>query len=313
MVLRRQQAMGLETKQQHTAVRLSQARWWWLDRVGFPGRNRQRCRPRRWFHRLVNKQPVWQIRQNEAVQEEYMAGLFEKARIAALSAAHALLDKTIDLNSIGAVKQYARDLEKALEDLEDATAAATGHVRSVQREAEQLTYQIKELNQNIDFILSDDKPENDHLATPLEARLIGLEQRVMSRQEEIVTGEKTAQALAEATSTLRTRYQNMVQQIQRLEAMDRATKAKESAVRAMRKAGKIASTGADVSVDAVADRIQRRADIADAKFDQVMGEMSNQVKKDVVIAQAQARLEQRKARLALAEAKPGNELETNAG
>ncbi len=233
-----------------------------------------------------------------------MAGLFEKARIAALSAAHALLDKTIDLNSIGAVKQYVRDLEKALEDLEDATAAAAGHVRSVEREAEQISYQIAELNQNIDFILSDDKPENDHLATPLEARLIGLEQRVTSRKEEVVTGQQTAQALAEATSTLRVRYQNMVQQIQRLEAMDRATKAKESAVKAIRQAGKIASTGADVSVDAVADRIQRRADIADAKFAQVMGEMQSDVKKDVVIAQAQARLEQRKARLALSAPQP---------
>lgn len=236
-----------------------------------------------------------------------MAGLFEKARIAALSAAHALLDKTIDLNSIGAVKQYVRDLEKALEDLEDATAAAAGHVRSVEREAEQISYQIAELNQNIDFILSDDKPENDHLATPLEARLIGLEQRVTSRKEEVVTGQQTAQALAEATSTLRVRYQNMVQQIQRLEAMDRATKAKEGAVKAMRQAGKIASTGADVSVDAVADRIQRRADVADAKFAQVMGEMRSDVKKDVVIAQAQARLEQRKARLALSAPQPQHE------
>jgi phage shock protein A len=233
-----------------------------------------------------------------------MAGLFEKARIAALSAAHALLDKTVDLNSIGAVKQYARDLEKALEDMEDATAAAAGHVRSVQRESEQLSYQIKELNQNIDFVLSDSKPENDHLATPLEARLIGLEQRATARVEDIATGEKTAQALGEATSTLRTRYQSMVQQIQRLEAMDRSTKAKESAVKAMRQAGKVTSTGADVSIDAVADRIQRRADVADAKFEQAMGEMSGQVEKDVVIAQAQARLEQRKARLALPGAQP---------
>ncbi len=233
-----------------------------------------------------------------------MAGLFEKARIAALSAAHKLLDKTIDLNSIEAVKQYARDLEKALEDLQDATAAAAGHVRTVQRDAEQLTYQIKELNQNIDFVLSDSKPENDHLATPLEARLIGLEQRMSGKGEEIAAGEKMAQALAEATSTLHTRYTNMVQQIQRLEAMDRSTKAKESAVKAIRQAGKIASTGADVSVDAVADRIQRRADVADASFERAMGEMTDNVEKDVVIAQAQARLEQRKARLAIAAPQP---------
>lgn len=228
-----------------------------------------------------------------------MASLFQKARIAALSTAHALMDKVVDLNSIGAVKQYVRDLENSLEDLEDASAAAAGHVRTVQRDADQLRSQVKELNQNIDFILGDNKPENDYLATPLEARLIGLEQRMGTQGEEITTGQKTAQALAEAVSTLQTRYQNMVQQVQRLEAMDKATKAKESAVEAIRQAGQIASTGSDVSIDAVADRIQRRADVADARFERAMGDMSGQVEKDVVIAQAQARLEARKARLAL--------------
>jgi phage shock protein A len=228
-----------------------------------------------------------------------MASLFQKARIAALSTAHALMDKVVDLNSIGAVKQYVRDLENSLEDLEDASAAAAGHVRTVQRDADQLQSQVKELNQNIDFILGDNKPENDYLATPLEARLIGLEQRMGTQDEEIATGQKTAQALAEAVSTLQTRYQNMVQQVQRLEAMDKATKAKESAVEAIRQAGQIASTGSDVSIDAVADRIQRRADVADARFERALGDMSGQVEKDVVIAQAQARLEARKARLAL--------------
>ena len=81
--------------------------------------------------------------------------------------------------------------------------------------------------------------------------------------------------------------------------MDKATKAKENAVEAIRQAGQIASAGSDVSIDAVADRIQRRADVADARFERVMGEMSGQVEKDVVMAQAQARLEARKARLAL--------------
>ena len=228
-----------------------------------------------------------------------MAGLFQKARVAALSSAHALMDKIIDMNSIGAVKQYVRDLENSLEDLEDAAATAAGHLRTVQRDAVQLQSQIKELNQNIDFILSDNNPANDHLAKPLEARLIGLEQRVSSKNEEIDSGQKTSQALNEAVSTLQAKYQSMVEQLQRLEAMDTAAKAKENAVQAIRNAGRITSAGGSVSVDAVADRIQRRSDVADAKFEQAMGEMSGQVEKDVVLAQAEARLEQRKARLAL--------------
>ena len=87
----------------------------------------------------------------------------------------------------------------------------------------------------------------------------------------------------------------MVQQVQRRKPTDKASKAKESAVEAIRQAGQIASAGSDVSIDAVADRIQRRADVADARFERALGEMNGEVEKDVVIAQAQARLEQRKA------------------
>jgi len=228
-----------------------------------------------------------------------MAGIFEKARVAALSSAHSLLDKIIDLNSIGAVKQYVRDLENALEDLEDAAATAAGHLRTVQRDTLQLQSQARELDRNIDFILSDNKPENDHLAKPLEARLIALEQRVKGKDVEMADGQKSSQALNQAVTALQAKYQNMVGQMQRLEAMDSAARAKESAVQAMRNAGRISSTAGNVSIDAVADRIQRRSDVADAKFEQAMGDMTDQVEKDVVLAEAEARLEQRKARLAL--------------
>jgi phage shock protein A len=234
-----------------------------------------------------------------------MAGLFQKARVAALSAAHSLLDKVIDLNSIGAVKQYVRDLENALEDLQDAAATEAGHLRTVQRDSIQIQSQMQELNRNIDFILSDNNPANDHLAKPLEARLIGLEQRNSSKTEEIASTQKSSQALNEAVSSLQTKYQNMLEQLQRLSAMDTAARAKEHAVEAMRNAGRIASGGGAVSVDDIADRIQRRSDVADAKFEQAMGEMSGQLEKDVVMAQAEARLEQRKARLALPGPPPG--------
>ena len=228
-----------------------------------------------------------------------MAGLFQKARVAALSSAHALLDKIIDLNSVGAVKQYVRDLENALEDLEDAAATESGHVRTVQRDCIQLQSQMKELNQNIDFILADNNPANDYLAKPLEARLIAIEQRNTSKTEEMASAQKSSQALNEAVSNLQVKYQTMVEQLQRLEAMDAAAKAKEGAAQAIRNVGRITSGGASVSVDDIADRIQRRSDVADAKFEQAMGTMSDQVEKDVVLAQAEARLLQRKARLAL--------------
>lgn len=226
-----------------------------------------------------------------------MAGVIEKSRIIFLSKVHGLLDKAIDLDSVGAVRQYVRDLEDALEELLDAAVEASGHERSVRREARDLQTKVNELNGNIDFILGDDKPENDHLATPLEARLIALEQQLTTREEEIVAAEATAKALTEAASNLKTKYEHMVGQLHGLEATERATRAKEQAAKAMKQAGRIAGSGAEVSVDDVSARIQRRADVADARFERAMGEMTDRVEKDVVLAQAEARLATRKARL----------------
>jgi len=130
---------------------------------------------------------------------------------------------------------------------------------------------------------------NDEVVT--EGEIERLMIPVYQRLREMYSGNQLIKKLEEAR-------QNMVEQLQRLEAMDRAAKAKESAVEAMRQAGRLASAGGDASIDAVADRIQRRADVADARFERAMGEMSSQVEQDVVIAQAEARLAQRKARLA---------------
>jgi hypothetical protein len=207
------------------------------------------------------------------------------------------MDKVIDLNSIGAVKQYVRDLEAGLEDLEDASAVAAGHVRTVQREADQLRSQINELNTNIDFILSDSKPENDYLATPLEARLIGLEQRMITKNEELEAAQRPRKPWWRprqhcVPSTWGWWRRSSVGGHGHRRQGQGEGRRRHSASREDRLLRR------DVSIDAVSDRIQRRADVADARFERALGDMTDTVEKDVVVAQAQARLEARKAKLA---------------
>ena len=227
-----------------------------------------------------------------------MAGLLEKIRLVTLSAAHKLLDRAIDLNSTEAVRQYVRDLEDALSDLQDAAAVAHGHTRTVAREGERINAQATELNRNLDFILSDQDAENDRLALPLEARLAGIEQRIATNREEAETGERTARALDDAVAALKTKYEDMVGQLSRLEAVERSTKAKESAAKALKGVAGMTGEGAPVSVDDVSARLEARADVADARFERALDDMSGGVEKDLAMAQAAARLAARKARLA---------------
>lgn len=225
-----------------------------------------------------------------------MASLFAKARLVVLSTAHSLLDKAVDLNSIQAVRQYVRDLEEALEDLESAAASAAGHVRTVTRQHEKLQTQVSELSENIDFIVSNKDESDNHLALKLEVRLGNLQNELKSVEAELSSANQTAQALNEATSRLRTKHESTVGQLRRLEALDRTAKAKEGAADALRAVGRV--SGAEVSVDDVTERIQSRADVADEKFARAMGGLADTVDQDVAVAQAAARLAARKQRLA---------------
>jgi len=224
--------------------------------------------------------------------------VFGKTRLAVLSVANSLLDRVIDLNSVEAVKQNIRDIEVSRDSLSDSVATARGYVTGVKREVSQLATERDKLNRQIDTLLTDDDSGNDHLANTLEAKLVGVESLLAMKQEEMTSGQETAHALEQTYSTLQTRLTTMVSQLSRLEAMDRSAKAKEGAATAMRQAAKASTTGAEVSVDSVAARIQRRSDVADEKLRSASGDFATVTDKDETLANVAARLAVRKKRLA---------------
>lgn len=226
-----------------------------------------------------------------------MAGVLAKARIAALSLVHGVLDKVIDMNSVEAVKQYIRDLETSRDNLSDSVAEARGNEMGARRDIQQLTSRKEKLNHQIDTLLTDNDQSNDHLANTLEAELVGVEETLTSRQEELTSTQETVQALDQALSALNTKHETMVHQLRRLETMDRSAKAKESAAAAIRGAAAVSSVGSSVSVDDVAACVQRRSDVADQKFKSAMNTFASSTEQDSAMASVAARLAERKKRL----------------
>lgn len=228
-----------------------------------------------------------------------MASLFQKIRTVTLGNLHALLDKVIDLNSVAAVRQHIRDLEEAKEEIADSAAVAKARVASLTNEAKALQVKIQNTNDNIDLVLSDSDATNDHLAEPLEVRLIGYEEDLATRQAELEEATTTANALAAATSKLQTKHQEMLVNLRRLESLERAAKAKEKAAAALRQAAKAGTSGAAASVDSVERRLREKAVVADARFDRAMGEAEDGVDTGVTALRARQRLAERRARLAV--------------
>lgn len=226
-----------------------------------------------------------------------MASLFSKARIAVLSVAHSILDKTIDMNSPEALRQYCRDLETSCDQLGDSLAEARGGLVGVNREIGRLTAKQTQLNTQIDALLNDDDPNNDHQANSLEAELVGVEEMLNLKKDEVKSAEETVAALNQAYAAIRGKLTLMVQRLNKMASSSTAAQAKENAAEAVRQATKITGSGVEVSVDDVAARIQRRADVADEKLKSAMGIFTTAAEEDTAMATVTARLAQRKRRL----------------
>lgn len=227
-----------------------------------------------------------------------MATVLQKARLVVLSVAHRALDAVIDMNSVDAVKQNIRDLETSRASLSDSVASARGQAIGTKREILQLESKQNRLNAQCDSILGDNDPANDHYASTLEAELVGVEELLTLRREELVSAEETVKALDQTLSALTTRLTTMKSQLSRLEAMSRSAEAKEKAATAMRQAVQVSASGTGVSVDSVAARIQRRSDVADEKLKSAMGDFAQNTDHDMALAGVAARIAERKRRLA---------------
>lgn len=223
--------------------------------------------------------------------------LFGKARLAVLSVAHSLLDKAINLDSVEAVKQLVRDLEVSIAQIQTALAEARGAVVTATREKNRYTTDNARLDKQIDGILGDDDPNNDHLATSLQAKFNSNEQLITAKQDEINASAATVQALEEVFSQLEAKHTAMVAQIQRLDSLQKQSRAKESAAAAITAAGQISGQGADIGVDNIAAGIERKADVADQKLKAAMGTFGNATDRDEQLAGVAAALAARKSRL----------------
>lgn len=223
-----------------------------------------------------------------------METIFRKLRVILLGNAHALLDKVIDEMSVTAIQQNIRDLEAAIEELEENAAKAEGEMNTAITRMTRIQAQVDELNQNIDLILGDGDDSNDHLALPLQARLTGLETDLETAKSEVETYRQTMQAVDKIVSALKAKHQSRLAKLAFFESQDKTSKAKEEAAEAIEMASKL---GDGPSVDNIAKRIETRSNIADARLRRAMKDMDTSMGEDVILADAKAKLAARKAAL----------------
>ena len=197
--------------------------------------------------------------------------LFEKARTVIVGNLHDLLDRQVQTPD--GYRQLIRDLEEAMADVRAGTDEAVGTANGYRRAVETRETNIVEIQSNIDLLLGDDDPGNDVHALDMQLAADRLTEEIEEFRALLIDQEMQVGQLRQALTQLEAKRQQMLRDLNKLTQTQAVTKAKNRASSAVEAAVSAASSVDGASVDSIADRLNRERDVADARFDRVVGDM----------------------------------------
>jgi len=201
-------------------------------------------------------------------------GLFSKVRTIALGNAHDILDRVIDANSPSALRQYVRDLETAIAELQTEAASQDAYLRTMTREESDLDSKIALAKSTVAQLLKSTDPSAPGLARN-KAQVIVTDQKTLDGMvASMANQKKTVESTNSALAQLKTKHDVVVSRVHELERLDRITKAKEHTAAAIKNAGSILGSVDSAGIDDVQQKMLRRNDMANSKFDAAMGSIA---------------------------------------
>ncbi|MCA9994969.1 MAG: PspA/IM30 family protein [Anaerolineales bacterium] len=226
-----------------------------------------------------------------------MASLIEKAQTLIQANLHAMVDKALESNSVAVMKQYIRDAESNLDELEDAAATVGGEVKTLERKYKEYKKKADQLDRNIDTFLMQGKAD---LARAAQNELNSNRALQERYHEQWVQQQREYEALLNARLKLQSKLQTIRQEQKEMEALLKLAESKEKTVKAIKSLDDLTGVG-DADMARLGDSIRARLDKASAQSEMYAGRLDNQM--DDVLGQAELdiQLEERKRRLGLSD------------
>lgn len=229
-----------------------------------------------------------------------MASLLEKTQTLISANLHAMVDRALEANSVAVLKQYIRDAETNLDELEKAAATVGGEVKTLQRKYEQYKKEADRMDRNIDTFLMQGKAD---LARAAQSELNTARRLQEQYHEQWVRQEREYEALMNARLKLQAKLNTIRQEQRELEAVIELAKSKEKTVEAIKKVDDVAGMG-DSDIARLRESIYARLDRATAHSEMYASRLDNQMDDVLGKAEIDLQLEERKRRLGLAEEAP---------
>ena len=222
-----------------------------------------------------------------------MQSILQKLRVITLSNVHTLLNAIKNLNSIGEFEQYIRDLETSRDMLDDQAASSRSDVQTLPLEIATKLANCEEANKNIDILLGDNDPTNDHHAAPLEAELMSLEEQIKLKQNQLENAQAELEKYQQAVAKLDLTLAAAKGKLEVLRELDKTAKGKDRAEKAL--SGIAISEMPDM--DDVERRLRQKAAVSDNALDRELKRVSDSTGGGTLEANVAARLAARRAKI----------------
>lgn len=226
-----------------------------------------------------------------------MATLLEKTQTLIQANLHAMVDRALESNSVAVMKQYIRDAESNLDQLEDAAATVGGEVKTLERKYKDYKKKADKLDRNIDTLLMQGKTD---LASAAQNELNSTRRLQEQYHEQWVRQQREYEALLNARLKLQAKLKTIRQEQKEMESLLRLAKSKEITVKAIKSLDDLAGIG-DGDIARLGESIRSRLDKASAHAEMYASRLDSQMDDVLGKAEIDLQLEERKRRLGLAE------------
>jgi phage shock protein A len=226
-----------------------------------------------------------------------MASLLEKTQTLIQANLHAMVDKALETNSVAVMKQYVRDAEANLDELEDAAATVGGEVKTLERKYNEFKKKADQLDRNIDALLMQGKTD---LASAAQSELNSSRRLQEQYHEQWVRQEREYEALLNARLKLQAKLKTIRQEQKEMESLLRLAKSKEITVKAIKSIDDLVGIG-DGDIARLSESIRSRLDKASAHSEMYADRLDHQMDDILGKSEIDLQLEERKRRLGLSE------------
>jgi len=229
-----------------------------------------------------------------------MASLLEKTQTLVSANLHDMVDRALEANSVAVLKQYTRDAERNLDDLEEAAATVGGEVKTLERKYNEYKKRADQLDRNVDTLIMQGKTD---LARAAQVELNTTRRLQEQYHEQWVRQEREYEALLNARLKLQAKLTTIKQEQRELEALMELAKSKEATVKAIKSLDDLVGAG-DSDIARIGESIRGRLDRASAYSEMYADRLDSQMDEALGRAEIDIQLDERKRRLGLVDEQP---------